>query len=402
MSFLEQFKIDRRRPAPRRRGMVITAGILLLSAAVLFSGRPVWALETIARQAFLMDISTGTVLFEKNADQTMVPASMSKMMTVYMVFERLRDSSLSLSDTFAVSVTAWRKGGSRSGSSTMFLEPGERVKVEDLLLGIIVQSGNDASIAVAEGLAGGEAAFAEEMTRRGRQIGLGNSVFKNATGWPHPEHLTTSRDLAILARRTIEDFPEYYHYYAEREFTHNGIRQSNRNPLLFRNIGVDGLKTGHTESSGYGLVAAAKRGERRLILVVNGLPTKRARARESQRFFEWGFREFGNYALFKAGETVGEAEIWLGQEATVPLVIKNDLVVTLSRKMRRGMKVKVKYRGPLAAPLNEGAVVAELVVEAPGAVAMRLPLVAGAEVKRLGLIGRLGAALNYILWGESG
>ena len=388
--------------ASRRWRTIAAAGVLLLAAAGLFSGRPAWAMETITRQAFLMDISTGTVLFEKNADQPMVPASMSKMMTVYMVFEQLRDGSLSLDDTFAVSVAAWRKGGARSGSSTMFLEPGERVRVEDLLFGIIVQSGNDASIVVAEGLAGGEAAFAEEMTQRGRQIGLENSVFKNATGWPHPEHLTTPRDLAVLARRTIEDFPEYYHYYAEREFTHNGIRQPNRNPLLFRNIGVDGLKTGHTDSSGYGLVAAAKRGERRLILVVNGLPAKRARARESQRLIEWGFREFSNYALFKAGETVGEAEVWLGQETTVPLVIKNDLVVMLSRKGRRGMKVTVRYRGPLSAPLNEGAAVAELVVEAPGAAPMSLPLVAGAEVKRLGLIGRLGAALTYILWGGSG
>ncbi len=381
------------------RGLIAgLVAVLVLAGA----GRPAAAIETLASEALLLETATGAVLFEKNAEKPMAPASMSKMMTVYMVFERLRDGRLSLDDTFRVSENAWRKGGAKSGGSTMFLEPGDRVKVEDLLRGIIVQSGNDACIVVAEGLAGSEDAFAEEMTVRGRELGLTDTVFRNATGWPHPEHLTSARDLAHLARRTIEDFPEYYHYYAEQVFTHNGIRQTNRNPLLYKGVGADGLKTGHTEASGYGLTASAVNRDRRLILVVNGLPSVKARSRESERLLAWGFREFHNYALFGAGETVAEAEVWLGSRATVPLVIDRDLTITLPRKARRDMAAKVVYDGPLPAPIALGDQVATLVVTAPGVEPHEVPLVAGADVGRLGLFGRLGAALRYLLWGESG
>ncbi len=381
----------------RRLGVV--AGFLCLITAWAASAPPAAAIEVVARQAILMDMATGAVLFEKNADDPTSPASMSKLMTAYMVFERLRDGRLSLDDTFLVSETAWRKGGAKSGSSTMFLDPGKRVRVEDLLRGIIVQSGNDACIVIAEGLAGSEQAFAEEMTRRGRQLGLRNSVFKNATGWPDPGHEMSVRDLAVLAKRTIEDFPEFYHYYAERNFTYNGIRQINRNPLLYRDMGADGLKTGHTSASGYGLTASVTRGDRRLILVVNGLPTKKARSREPKRLFEWGFREFQNYALLKAGDVVADADVWLGKEATVPLVIDKDLMITLARKARPKMKVKAVFEGPIPAPVAMGTEIARLVVTVPGEETVQVPLVAGAEVERLGLLGRLGAALKYILWG---
>ncbi len=381
----------------RRLGVV--AGFLCLITAWAASAPPAAAIEVVARQAILMDMATGAVLFEKNADEPTSPASMSKLMTAYMVFERLRDGRLSLDDTFLVSETAWRKGGAKSGSSTMFLDPGKRVRVEDLLRGIIVQSGNDACIVIAEGLAGSEQAFAEEMTRRGRQMGLQNSVFKNATGWPDPGHEMSVRDLAVLAKRTIEDFPEFYHYYAERNFTYNGIRQINRNPLLYRDMGADGLKTGHTSESGYGLTASVARGDRRLILVVNGLPTKKARSREPKRLFEWGFREFKNYALFKAGDVVADADVWLGNDATVPLVIDKDLLITLARKARPKMKVKAVFEGPIPAPVAMGTEIATLIVTVPGEETVRVPLVAGAEVERLGLLGRLGAALKYILWG---
>jgi len=364
--------------------------------------RPAAALETIAESAILVEVATGAVLFEKNADEPRTPASLSKMMTVYMLFDRLRNGSLSLDDTFPVSENAWRRGGAKSGSSTMFLEPGKRVRVEDLIRGIVVQSGNDACIVTAEGLASSEAAFAEQMTERGKEIGLQNSTFKNATGWPDEGHLMTARDLAILAGRTIEDFPDYYHYYSEREFTYNGIRQTNRNPLLYKNMGADGLKTGHTESSGYGLTSSALRGDRRLILVLLGLPSKKDRARESERLLEWGIREFNNYALFKAGETVSKADVWLGQQAMVPLVIDRDLTLTLPRQARRNMKVTVTYTGPISAPVKKGAEIATLSITAPDREPVTVPLKAGAEVQRLGLLGRLGAALNYILWGESG
>ncbi len=373
----------------------------ILFTLLLGAGRA-QALETVAREAILIDFNTGTVLFEKNADAPMRPASMSKMMTVYMLFERLRDGRLSLDDTFSVSENAWRRGGAKSGSSTMFLEPGKRVRVEDIIPGIIVQSGNDASIVVAEGLAGSEEAFADEMTMRGKEIGLKNSIFKNATGWPDEGHLMTARDLAILAIRTIKDFPEYYRYYSIRSFTYNGIKQNNRNPLLYKNMGVDGMKTGHTVESGYGLVSTVVRGGRRLVLVLNGLPSKKARSRESERLLEWGIREFDNYALFKAGEEVAKAKVWLGKKARVPLIIKNDLVLVLPRKSRREMKVTVRYKGPIAAPVKKGAEVAELVVSVPRSEPRVFPLVAGEDSQRLGLIGRLGAAVQYILWGEAG
>lgn len=384
----------------RRLGVV--AGFLCLVTAWAVFAPPAAAIEVVARQAILMDMTTGAVLFEKNADDPAPPASMSKLMTAYMVFERLRDGRLSLDDTFLVSETAWRKGGAKSGSSTMFLDPGKRVRVEDLLRGIIVQSGNDACIVIAEALAGSEQAFAEEMTRRGRQLGLRNSVFKNSTGWPDPGHEMSVRDLAILAKRTIEDFPEFYHYYSERNFTYNGIRQINRNPLLYKDMGADGLKTGHTKKSGYGLTGTVKRGDRRLILVVNGLPSKKARSREPKRLLEWGFREFKNYTLFTAGDVVAEADVWLGKDATVPLVIDKDLMITLARKSRPKMKVKAVFEGPIPAPVAMGTEIARLIVTVPGEEAVQVPLVAGAEVERLGLLGRLGAALKYILWGGAG
>jgi D-alanyl-D-alanine carboxypeptidase (penicillin-binding protein 5/6) len=358
---------------------------------------PAAAFETPARQALLMDMGTGAVLFEKNADEPMHPASMSKLMTVYLLFERLRDGRLKLDDTLPVSENAWRKGGAASGGSTMFLEPGQRVKVEDLIQGIIVQSGNDASIVVAEGLANDEATFAKEMTKRARELGMRNTTFRNATGWPDPEHLSTARDLAVLAQRTIEDFPQYYPYYSEKEFTYNGIRQGNRDPLLYKDLGADGLKTGHTEASGYGLTASARQGDRRLIMVLNGLKDVHARSQESERLMSWGFREFSNYSLFKAGDEVSTAEVWLGKAETVPLVVDQDLTVTLPNAARPEMKVSVAYDGPIPAPVTEGDRLAVLKVSAPGVETVEVPLVAGASVEKLGFLGRLVAALKHLI-----
>ncbi len=381
------------------------AGPLGIALAALFLMMPPAhgaAIETIAREALLMDVTTGAVLFEKDSDKPMPPASMSKMMTAHMLFERLKEGSLSLDDTFSVSERAWREGGAKSGGSTMFLAPGSRVRVEDLIRGIVVQSGNDASIVVAEGLASSEEAFAQEMTAHARKIGLNHSTFRNATGLPDPEHLTTARDLALLAIETIQEFPEYYRYYSEKQFTYNGIRQGNRNPLLYSDTGVDGLKTGHTEASGYGLTASAKRGDRRLVLVLNGLPSMKVRSHESERLLEWGFREFENYKLYAAGSTVAEADVWLGQERSVPLVIDKDVVITLPRKARGEMKVAATFESPLPAPIAKGAKLAKLVITAPGVDPVEVPLVAGAEVEQLGIFGRLGAALKYLLWGNAG
>ncbi len=363
--------------------------------------QPAQAIETPASFAYLVDMSTGTVLLDKNGEKPMLPASMSKLMTLFMVFERLQDGRLSLDDKFYVSENAWRKGGVKTGGSTMFLEPGMRVRLEDLIRGIIVQSGNDASIVIAETLGGSETAFAQEMTDRAHSLGLKDTTFKNATGWPDPEERITAHDLAKLAELLITRFPEYYHYFAETSFVYNGIKQPNRNPLLYKDMGVDGLKTGHTMESGYGLTASAVRNGRRLLLVVNGLSSKKMRSSESERLLEWGFREFSNYALFKGGDVVTNADVWLGQKATVALVIQKPLVLTLPKKSRRKMKVTVSYEGPVSAPIRKGQRLATLSVTAPDVTPREIPLVAGADVGQLGLVGRLGAALKYILWGSS-
>ncbi len=375
----------------------IALSALALAVALVFASPPaVQALETKAREALLMDMATGTVLLSKDADRPMPPASMSKIMTAYMVFERLKDGRLSLEDELPVSEKAWRMGGSK-----MFVEVGNKVKVEDLLRGVIVQSGNDACIVLAEGLAGSEEAFAEAMTAKAREIGLTNSHFANATGWPDPNHWMTAHDLATLARRLIQDFPEYYHYYSETEFVWNDIRQSNRNPLLFKSVGADGLKTGHTEEAGYGLTASALQGDRRLVMVLNGMSSQRERTEESARIMAWGFREFANYTLVEPGATVDEALVWLGEKAKVPLVVPEGLKVTLSRAARADMKVKVVYDSPIPAPIEAGQEIATLVVSAPDTTPIEVPLHAGEAVGQLGMFGRLTAALKFLIFGAS-
>ncbi len=387
---------------PTRTSTLLPALALATVLSVLGHGSAAAdGIETSAREAFLMDPQTGSVLLDKNGVEQMPPASMSKIMTIYMLFEDLKNGAVSLDDTFRVSENAWRKGGAASGSSTMFLPPNSDVRVEDLIRGIIVQSGNDACIVVAENLAGSEEAFARRMTERARDLGMTDSTFANATGWPHPEHKTTARDLAILANRLISDFPEYFHYYSEREFTFNGIKQSNRNPLLYGFSGADGLKTGHTSEAGYGLTATAKRDDRRLILVVNGLENRKARATESQRLLNWAFREFDNYQLFSAGDTVEIAPVWLGTAPTVEMKIDQDVFLTMTRKARREMKVTVSYSSPIAAPVTAGQQVGTLTVTAPDFETMTVPLTATADVGQLGMLGRLGAALEFLLWGES-
>ncbi|MEK7245608.1 MAG: D-alanyl-D-alanine carboxypeptidase family protein, partial [Pseudomonadota bacterium] len=266
--------------APRIRfASLLASGLILAVAVSLGAPLPARASETIAREAILVDFDTGQVLFEKDADKRVPPASMSKIMTAYLVYRRLAENRLALEDTLSVSENAWRKGGAKSGGSTMFLSPGERVKVVDLLRGVVVQSGNDASIVLAEGLASSERAFAEEMTALGRSLGLKDSNFTNTTGWPDPDHHMTTRDLALLSIRLIRDFPEHYKVYAERSFIYNGITQGNRNPLLYKDLGVDGIKTGHTQETGYSLTVSAKRADRRLILVVTGLKSMNERSR---------------------------------------------------------------------------------------------------------------------------
>lgn len=357
-------------------------------------------IETSAQYAYIIDAATGAVLLDKNADQRMYPSSMTKMMTAYIVFDKLQKGELQMTDQFAVSEDAWRRGGAKSDSSTMYLELNSRPTVEQLIQGMVVQSGNDACIVLAEGISGSEEAFAEEMNRRAKAMGLTNTNFRNATGYPAPDHWSTAHDLAILAKHSIEDHPDFYKYYAEREYTYNGIRQGNRNPLLYKNLGVDGLKTGHTEAAGFGLTASALRDGRRVIMVLNGLPTIKARAQESERLLDFAFREFDNYTLFKANETVDNVDVWLGTAKTVPLVAANALTVTLPRRSRREMKVTELYQTPVQAPIHKGDQLAKLSITAPGIDPIELPLVAADDVERLGTFGRLGAAVSYLVFGS--
>ncbi|WP_293961732.1 D-alanyl-D-alanine carboxypeptidase family protein [Sneathiella sp.] len=369
---------------------------LCLSATLIVGTATADPIETAAREAFIFDMNTGAVLLEKNADQLMAPASMSKLMTITMVFERLKDGTLNLEDTLPVSEKAWKKGGSK-----MFVEVDTRVSVGDLLRGIIIQSGNDACIVVAEGLGGSEEGFAEAMTSRARELGLEKSTFRNATGWPDPDHKMTARELGILAKHIIQDFPEFYPIFDEKEFTFSDIKQGNRNPLLYKDNGADGLKTGHTEESGYGLVGSAERDGRRIILVVNGLENAKERSRESERLMEWAFREFNNYALFKSGDVVDNARVWLGDKDVVPLTVESDLTVTLSRQARKSMTVKVVYNEPIPAPIIKGTPVAQLVVSGPEIETIAVPLVAMEDISRPGTFKRLTSAVEYLVFGPS-
>lgn len=369
---------------------------VVVASAALITTEASIAFETDAKAAILVDMETGQVLFEKNPDQQLPPASMSKLMTTYMVLEQIKDGRLNMEDTLPVSKKAWKKGGSK-----MFVEVGKRARVDDLLRGIIILSGNDACIVVAEGLSGSEDQFAKDMTAKGQAIGLTNSQFANASGWPHPDHLMTARDLATLAERLIVDFPDQYHMFAERDFEYSNILQPNRNLLLGRVPGADGLKTGHTDEAGYGLVASAIRDGRRLISVAMGLNSAQARATENERLLEFGFRRFRNYPLLTEGQVIDHANVWLGEDLTVPMVIDRDIKLSLTDDARRKMKVKLVYNSPIPAPITQGTEIAKLRVEAPGFDFEDVPILAGADVPKAGLVGRVTGALEYLILGPS-
>jgi D-alanyl-D-alanine carboxypeptidase (penicillin-binding protein 5/6) len=352
-------------------------------------------IDTQAKHALIVEVETGTVLLDKAAEERMPPASMSKIMTAYVVFDMLKKGQAKLDDELPVSEKAWRLGGSK-----MFVPIGGRIKIDDLLKGVIIQSGNDACLVLAEGLAGSEEAFVELMNKKAKEIGLEDSHFANVDGLPNPEHWVTAHDLAKLAVRTIQDFPEYYHYYSQIDYEFNNIKQGNRNPLLYKNIGADGLKTGHTEEAGFSLTASVKRGDRRIVLVLGGLPTMKARAQESERLIEWAFREFNDYRLFSAGDKVEDADVWLGAEPRVPLTVAKNLVVTLPRKARKDMKVTVLYDRPIPAPINAGEGVGKIVVSAPDRPPIEAPLVAGTSVERQDALGRIATLAGYLVWGN--
>ncbi|MBL9096145.1 MAG: D-alanyl-D-alanine carboxypeptidase [Alphaproteobacteria bacterium] len=359
---------------------------------------PTTEVQTNAQFALLMDFETGAVLFSKDGDKPMAPASMAKLMTAAIIFEKLKHGELKLDDTFTVSERAWRLSvAGKNESSKMFVSIGSQIRVEDLLQGIIVQSGNDACTVVAEHFSGSEEGFADLMNAEAKKIGLANSLFKNASGLPHPEMVVTAHDLAKLAAYIIREFPEYYRFYSEREFTWNGIRQANRNLLLGTYPGADGLKTGHTAASGYGMVASAKQDGRRLILVVNGLSSEVERAAEAKRLLDIGFREFKTYALLKAGDVVGEAEVWAGEHGAVPLAVRKPVTVLMRRASREGLKVKLEYLEPVMPPITRGQELGRLTISAPGVPPTVVPVHAGADVESGGLFTQVKVGLKELL-----
>jgi serine-type D-Ala-D-Ala carboxypeptidase (penicillin-binding protein 5/6) len=356
---------------------------------------PSGGIETQAKHALILETETGVVLLDKGADERIPPASMSKIMTAYIVFGMLKEGRAKLTDQLPVSERAWRLQGSK-----MFVPIGGSISIDDLLKGVIIQSGNDACLVLAEGLAGSEEAFVALMNQKAKEIGLEDSHFADVSGLPNPDHWMTARDLATLAIRTIQDFPEYYHYYSEIDYEFNNIKQGNRNPLLYKNIGADGLKTGHTEEAGFSLTASVKRDNRRIILVLNGLPTMKARAQESERLIAWAFREFNDYRLFAAGDKVDDGEVWLGAEPKVPLSVDKDFIVTLPRKARKDMKVTVEYDRPIAAPIQKGDTVGKVVMTAPDVPSVDAPLIAAASVERMNSWGRVATLAGYLVWGQ--
>ena len=372
---------------------VLTAGLVL--AGIGSAG----AIETQARNAILMDYDTGQYLYVKDHEKMVPPASMSKLMTVNMIFEKLKDGSLSLDDTFTVSERAWKLGGAASGGSTMFLKIGEKVRVEDILKGILIQSGNDACIVAAENLAGSEDDFAEMMNKRARELGLNNSSFANSTGLPHPDQKMSVEDLAKLARHIIKEFPEFYHIFSEKYYTHNNITQGNRNPLLYSMPNADGLKTGHTEEAGFCLTASAKKGERRRIEVMTGMNSNKERSEEAERLMEWGFREFNNYNLLNKGQTIAEIPVVFGSEKQVRLVVPETVKRTLKKSQAPKIKMTAVYDKPVKAPVAAGDKLGEVRIELDGQEMENLPLVADRNVEKLGFFGRIGQNLKYLLFG---
>lgn len=354
-------------------------------------------IQTDAEYAVIMDYDTGNVLYAKNGDTPMIPASMTKMMTVQVIFNRLASGELSLSDQFKTSENAWRKGGFASGGSTMGLAIGDEPTIAELLRGIIVLSGNDACIVVAEGLSGTEEFFAEEMTAVARELGLSSATFKNSTGLDQDEHRISAVDLAKLARIQIEQFPDYYAFYNETSYEWNGIKQRNRNPLLGRVDGVDGLKTGHLSVSGYGVTISGEQDGKRRIIVLNGLESQARRAQESDRMFRIAFTAFETKDIDKTGEPLADLPVWLGVQRSVPVTMKAPVQISGHKRALQDVTTEIVYNGPLEAPIAKGTEIGQLVFNIPGQQPVSTPLVTMSKVDELGLMGRVFEGLNRLM-----
>lgn len=389
---------------PRAAVAIIMIFMLALwpssSAVALAQGGAPGAISTKARHAILMDAVSGAVLFQHDADTLAPPASMSKLMTLAVVFRALKAGAIKQSDSITMSVNAWRTGGAPSGTSAMFVPVNETVTIEEILQGIVVQSGNDACIAIAESLAGTEQAFSEMMTAEARRIGLKKATFRNATGLYHPEHLMTARELAELARYIMTEYPSFFPLFSQKEFRYRKHRFINRNPLLFLDIGADGMKTGYIKEAGYGMVGTAMQDGRRLVVVVNGLDDANERRDEARRLLEWGFRAFGEFKLFDPGEVVGEARVWGGSQFYVPLTGKDGVAIVLPRfPANQRLTAEIRYKGPLKPPIHKGDEVAHLRVTSSSSAMNEVPLYATEDVAEAGVVRRGLDSLLHIALG---
>ncbi|MGS2717212.1 D-alanyl-D-alanine carboxypeptidase family protein [Eionea flava] len=343
---------------------------------------------------FLMDSNTGRVLVEKNADMQLPPASMTKMMTSYIVSSEIDRGSINPDDLVTISVKAWKKGGSK-----MFVREGTQVTVKDLLRGLIIQSGNDASIALAEHIAGSEQAFADIMNQQAAMLGMTNTTFKNATGWPADGHISTVRDLAILGQALIRDFPDHYALYAEKYFTYNGINQPNRNRLLFTDKSVDGIKTGHTEEAGYGLTASSERDGMRLISVVTGTQSESARASSSQKLLSYGFRYYYTHKVYSQGDVVNTSMVWKGQADQVSIVVPNDVYLTVPRGSENDLKATVHIDDVISAPIAQGQELGNVVIALDEEELLNLPVVSAATIEEAGFFSRMIDSIQLFFGG---
>ncbi len=351
---------------------------------------PVGPLDTEARWAFIQDFNTGTVLLQKAADERMPPSSLTKLMTAYITFSMLKSGRLHLDQPLPVSEKAWRMQGSK-----MFVPLGSSIPVSQLIQGMVIQSGNDACIVLAEGISGSEDQFVALMNQEAAKLGMTNTHFENCTGWPAPDHYMSARDIGTLAHHIIADYPEYYHFFSEKDFRFNNISQGNRNVLVDKGL-ADGLKTGHTDAGGFGLCASSDHGGHRITVVVNGLPSSKARASEGERLLGWAFANFENVTLLKKGQDLQTAKVWLGEAPTVPLQAGGDLTVTVPHGWQNKVKVSLDYQVPLPAPIAAGQQVGTITIAGASVDPIELPLVAGAAVPRMGLISRSVAVLGHL------
>ena len=352
-------------------------------------------ITTPAKQVVIYDHEADEILFEKNSNNLMKPASMAKVMTSYIVFDKIKDKSLKMSDTFLVSEKAWKMGGSRT-----FLELNSNVSIRDLLLGLIVQSGNDAAVVLAEGISGDEEAFAREMNRYAKLLGMQNTYFANSTGWPHPDLQTTAQDLAILSKKLIEDFPDLYKLFEEKIFTYNNIKQSNRNPLLYTMSGADGLKTGHTMESGYGLIGSVKRNDRRVTIVINGLNSKKQRTFESKRLFNIVFRETKLLSLFNNQNSLVKADVWLGNESKVDLIAEKSFKKIITPFEYNKTKIQLEWMNPLPAPITKGQTLGSILISIPGKSVIKENLIATKDIDKMPSFLRIKSIVKFLLYGE--